>query len=132
MDSGQVVEEFISSLRKLVAPPKKLRVSEWADEYRQLSGESSAEPGQWRTSRVPYLREIMDSLNDPTVEEIVMCTSSQIGKSEFLMNCIGYYMHQDPSPMLFVLPTLDMARTISKDRISPMLRDTNVFTSSSR
>jgi phage terminase large subunit GpA-like protein len=127
LGEGSVVNECIAKLRALVAPPRKLLVSQWADEYRQLSSESSAEPGQWKTSRVEYLREILDSLNDSSVEEIVMCTSSQIGKSEMLMNCIGYFMHQDPSPMLFVLPTLDMARTISKDRISPMIRDTPVL-----
>mgnify|MGYP002509026688 CR=1 FL=1 len=35
-----------------------MTVSEWADEYRRLSSESSAEPGRWRTSKAPYQREI--------------------------------------------------------------------------
>ena len=32
-------------------PPTKLTVSQWADRYRQLSSESSAEAGKWSTSR---------------------------------------------------------------------------------
>ena len=30
-------------------PPKKLTLSEWADEYAYLSAESSAEGGRWHT-----------------------------------------------------------------------------------
>ncbi len=41
-------------------PPENLTVTQWADKKRRLSPESSAEPGPWRTSRTPYLKEIMD------------------------------------------------------------------------
>lgn len=105
------------------APPQ-LTVSEWADQNRVLSPESSAEPGQWRTERAEYQRGIMDALSDPLVETVVMMTSSQIGKTEMLGNCVGYYISQDPSPILVVMPTVEMGQTWSKDRLAPMLRDT--------
>jgi len=51
--------------------------------------------------------------------------SSQIGKTEsFINNPIGYYIHQDAAPILLIQPTLELARTWSKDRFVPMLRDT--------
>ena len=53
-------------------PPEKLTVDEWADKHRVLSPESSAEPGPWRTSRTPYLREPMRAFNDPKVSRITM------------------------------------------------------------
>lgn len=62
-------------------PPEDLTVSEWADKYRRLSPEASAEPGPWRTSRTPYLRDIMDAFTDPKVRRLVMVSSSQIGKA---------------------------------------------------
>ena len=43
-------------------PPPRLTLSEWADRYRILSSESSAEPGQWITAKAPYEREIMDAI----------------------------------------------------------------------
>ena len=49
---------------------------------------------------------------------------SQLGKSEIINNTIGYYIHQDPSTILFLLPTEDMAEDYSKRRLSPMFRDT--------
>lgn len=111
-------------LAKLVAPPPLLTVSEWADKERRLSPEASAEPGQWSTDRTPYMREVMDALADPTIERIVMMTSSQVGKTEFILNVIGYTIDRDPVPLMVIQPTLDMAKTFSKDRLAPMLRDT--------
>jgi len=104
-------------------PPPDLKVSEWSDRYRKLSPESSAESGQWSTSRCPYQKEIMDSFNDPFIERIVVMTSSQVGKTEILLNAIGYYIDQDASPILVTQPTLQMGQAFSKDRLSAMIRD---------
>jgi phage terminase large subunit GpA-like protein len=117
-------ESLFRDIARIVAPPPKLTVSEWADLYRRLSSESSAEPGQWRTDRAPYQREIMDAINDPEVDTIVIMSSAQVGKTEILLNAIGYYIDYDPSPILVIQPTVEMAKTFSKDRLAPMLRDT--------
>ncbi|MDB2414196.1 phage terminase large subunit family protein [Rickettsiales bacterium] len=100
-------------------------MSQWADQYRRLSPEASSEPGKWVTDRAPYQRGMMDAVNKPGVSEVVYMTSSQIGKTEIINNIIGYFMHQDPSPLLLIQPTLDMAETWSKDRLAPMIRDTD-------
>ncbi|WP_342534592.1 phage terminase large subunit family protein [Lysinibacillus sp. FSL K6-0057] len=108
----------------LVAPPPKLTVSQWADKHRVLSKESSAEHGKWNTDRAPYQRETMDAVNNPETEEIVVMSSAQVGKSEIVNNIIGYHIDYDPSPMLLMQPTLEMAEAYSKDRIAAMIRDT--------
>ena len=105
-------------------PPPNLTVSEWADARRQLSREASAEPGQWRTSRAEYQRGIMDAMSDSLTHTVVVMSSSQVGKSEMLLNGIGFHMEQDPAPILFLQPTIEMAETFAKDRIATMLRDT--------
>ena len=89
-----------------------------------LSPEDSAEPGKYRIERAPYQRGILDAIGDPDIESVVCMTSAQIGKSTLLKAAIGYFIDQDPSPILFVAPTLDMAETFSKDRLAPMFRDT--------
>ncbi len=109
-------------------PPPKLTVSEWADEYRYLSSESASEPGKWHTSRAEYQRGIMDAISDPEVESVVWMSSSQVGKTEILNNVVGYYIDQEPAPILVVQPTLHpMADEWSKDRLAPMIRDTPVL-----
>jgi phage terminase large subunit GpA-like protein len=65
----------------------------------------------------------MDAFSDPKVARVVMMSSAQVGKSEIILNVAGYFAHQDPSPMLLVQPTLEMAESVSKDRIAPMVRD---------
>lgn len=104
-------------------PPEDLTVSQWADKYRRLSPENSAEAGPWRTSRTPYLREIMDCFTDPKVRHIVVAASSQVGKSELELNMLAYAIDIDPGPIMFVLPTVDVAKDFSKRRVAPMIRD---------
>lgn len=106
-----------------MTPPDDLTVSQWAEAKRRLSAESAAEPGPWRTERTPYLREPMDAFTDPKVRHIVMVAASQVGKSEFLNNCIGYIIDEDPGSILFIHPTTIDAQEYSKLRIAPMLRD---------
>ena len=113
----------LKNTRQTFKPPPKLTISEWADSYRKLSPESSAESGSWRTSRCEYQREIMDTFNDPSTERIVVMTSSQVGKTEILLNAIGYYIDQDASPILVVQPNLSMGQAFSKDRLAAMIRD---------
>jgi phage terminase large subunit GpA-like protein len=108
-------------------PPPDLKISEWADEYRKLSPESSAEPGSWDTARAEYQRGIMDAVSEANVREVVVMTSAQVGKTEILNNIVGFHVSQDPSPILVVQPTLDMAQTWSKDRLAPMLRDSPIL-----
>jgi phage terminase large subunit GpA-like protein len=109
------------------APPK-VTMSQWADENRRLSSEASFEPGRWRTSRAQYQRGIMDACSDPTIQDAVVMSSAQVGKSEILLNCIGYFAQYDPAPMLLVQPTIKMAEDFSKDRVAPMIRDTPCLT----
>lgn len=110
-------------LMQAYATPPEMTVSQWADEYRVLSPEASAERGRWRTDRAPYQREILDAVGDARVERVVVKSSAQVGKTEILLNAIGYYMDYDPAPMLYIQPTEDMAEAFSKDRLAPMLRD---------
>ena len=109
---------------QLAAPPPDLTVSQWADENRRLSSEASAEPGRWKTSRAPYQREILDAVNDASCEMVVVMSSAQVGKTELLLNTIGYFADYDPAPILLLQPTLEMAQAFSKDRLAPMVRDT--------
>jgi len=103
-------------------PPKKLSLSDWANEYARLSVESSAEGGRWRT--LPYQKGIMDAVTDPHIEQISVMKSARVGYTKILNHIIGYHIQNDPCPMMLVFPTLDDCQSYSKDEISPMLRDT--------
>lgn len=103
-------------------PPPKLTVSEWADKNRRLDSKTSAEPGQWYTDRAPYQRELMDVVTDRYTQTIVFKKSAQVGFTEILINVMGYFIDQEPDPILMVLPTVDLARDFSKDRLAPAIQ----------
>ncbi|MCB6992906.1 phage terminase large subunit family protein [bacterium 210820-DFI.6.37] len=104
-------------------PPENLTVAEWAEKHRILSRESSAEAGHWRNDRTPYLKEIMETFTDYRIKKTTLVASSQIGKSEALLNIIGYIIDQDPGSILYIQPTIDDAKKFSRLRIAPMIRD---------
>lgn len=117
--------ELLERCLFVLKPPPNMTLSEWADRYRMLSPEASAEPGRWRTEKAPYQREIMDAIGDPHVRKVVIMSAAQIGKTDaFILNTLGYYMDYLPAPVMVMQPTLDMGQTFSKDRLAPMLRDT--------
>ena len=109
-------------------PEQPLTVSEWADKHRRLSSKASAEPGPWRTSRTPYLREPMDCLSSTSaVQRVVMMFAAQTGKTEAGANWLGYVIDHAPGPMLMVQPTVDMAKRLSKQRLESLINDTPVL-----
>ena len=119
---------YIEQFRSAVKPEKRYSVSEWADEFRMLSTKASAEPGKWRTDRIPYAKEIMDCLSAYTYyERIVLMKAAQIGGTEIGNNWIGYIIHHAPAPTLCVQPTIPMARRNSKQRIEPLIEETPVL-----
>ena len=93
------LNKVYKTLAKTWRPPPDLQIDSWSDQYRKLSSESSAEPGQWRTDRVPFQREIMKVINDPNVEEVTFIKSAQVGATELLLNTIGYFIDQEPAPI---------------------------------
>ncbi len=107
-------------------PPKKLTLSEWADEYAYLSAESSAEGGRWHT--LPYQKGIMDAITDPNIEQVTVMKSARVGYSKILNHIIAYHIHQDPCGIMVVQPTIEDASGYSKEEIAPMIRDTKVLT----
>ncbi len=108
-----------------IRPDPQITVSEWADRHRRLPQKSSAEPGPWRTSRTPYLREPMDCLSVTSpVEEVVLMKGAQVGGTEAILNCLGYLIDHSPGPAMIVQPTVDTAKRFSRQRVAPLVDDT--------
>ena len=97
------------------------KVSKWADKYRILSRLASSEPGRWKTSRVPYLREVMDAFSDPKVRMIVLKWGTQLGKTEVILNSLGWVIDESPGPVLIVYDTEKTLKKVSTTRIQPMI-----------
>lgn len=115
---------YLSSVERSLKPKPKLTISEWADAFRFIPQGTSSEPGRWRTDRAPYSRAIMDALSEPDNRYIVFIAGSQVGKTEIALNVAGYFTDQDPSPIMYLLPTDGVAEDFSKTRLQTMYDNT--------
>ena len=119
---------FLQSLADGLTPDPLMTVAEWADNYRILSGRAAAEAGRYRTSRTPYMREIMENLSPSSpVERVVFMKAAQTGATEAGNNFIGFVIHQAPGPILAVQPTVELAKRNSQQRIDPLIDDSEAL-----
>ena len=121
---GYTVKAYLYEALQSLIPPERLTVSEWAERYRRLDSKSSAMPGPWSNSITPYLVGIMDEFNNPDTRVIIYCKPTQVGGTSALENMTGYVVMQDPSPTMIVYPTKELAKSISENRLKPMLMAT--------
>jgi len=118
------VEAILAGLKPDPVEP----MSEWADEYRILNQTYAAESGKWRTSRTPYLKEIMDAFSPSNrCEFVTIMKGAQLGFTEALTNMIGYIVHRAPAPVMMVQPTQNLAKRYSKQRLATMIADMPVL-----
>jgi phage terminase large subunit GpA-like protein len=106
--------------RKVFRKHKKIPVSVWCEKYRNVT--MSVLPGKWKNSVTPYLAGIMDASFFLSVRTIIICASPQTGKTESVLNCIGYAIDRDPGPVLCIYPDELTARENNQDRLQPMIR----------
>ncbi len=112
---------FIRIIKSALRPPENLTVSQWAERFRVLDGSSNLK-GKWSNDITPYLKEIMDALNEPNIQKIFFCKASQIGGTEALINMLCYIISQSPAPAMIVYPNDDLAKDVSNDKLKPAFR----------
>lgn len=112
---------------RIFLPAPDISLSDWADRYAVVP-KTSAEPGRWRTSRAPYLREPMDAVSDPAVAEMVVMKPAQVGASVGLIcNAVCYWIDVDPAPVIIVQPTQGDGEKFSKEKLQPVLEETTAI-----
>jgi phage terminase large subunit GpA-like protein len=102
-------------------PIEKLSPSQWCERNRTLPPTIAAESGQLRLDRTPYMRGILDAINEPGVEEIAVIKPTQIGYSTALETWIGWAIDQEPGPILLVLDSQKSAQEVIAEKIRPMV-----------
>ncbi|WP_166820508.1 terminase gpA endonuclease subunit [Thalassoroseus pseudoceratinae] len=109
--------------RSVFTPPEKLTVAEWAELKLTLSERETATPGPLRFSRTPYLTEVVNSIADPNTEQITLCWAAQCAKTIGLFVMMAYGIDVDPGQILCVYPNSDLAKSVSRNRIQPLIDD---------
>lgn len=121
------LDRIVHDAAAMIRPPPIRDAAAWADASRILPA-SAAEPGRWRTDRVPYTAAIYQAFSDPGVEIVVAVMASQMSKSEIVLNVIGHRFTDGPfCPAMYVGPTEKQARSFARDRLAGLLRSTKTL-----
>ena len=109
---------LVSQTFALLRPPADITVTQWAENNRVLSPENCALPGPYRVAVTPYLKEILDCINDHSIEKVVCQKSAQVAWTDGVINnTVGYYIDHDPASILTLFPTEKMAQRYSNEEL---------------
>jgi phage terminase large subunit GpA-like protein len=103
---------------KNLRPPPKLKLSPWIETNIRLPEGVSALPGAVRLW--PYQREIADAISDPNIERVTLVKPVRVGFTTLLTGAIGFYIANEPAPILVLLPTEADARDYMVSDIEPI------------
>ena len=95
-------------------------MSQWASENIVL-GTDTSEPGPYRPERTPYAREWQDSAATPWVRQVTIVASTQVGKTQSLLNVLAYAIAVDPGPVTWAMPTREDALEFGENKVQPMV-----------
>ena len=113
VEPRSIVRRVASSVWLVLEPTP---IDQWADQHRVVTS-GNAEPGPWRTSRTPYLREVMRSCRDPEVSQVTVMMGSQLGKTEGGLNAMYQSVVEQPGTWLMVYPNDRKAAEVLRKRV---------------
>ena len=107
-------------VRMRLRHPEKIRVSEWAEKFRVVT--DGAHGGPWRHDYAPHTVKIMDTFGLPWVREVWFCGVEQSGKTNTMLNCIGWAIDCDPGNIFYLMPTENASDKVVGEKIKPTLQ----------
>ena len=110
-------QETFEALR----PPPKLRLSDWCESHVRLPSSLSATPGPMRLW--PQQREILDTIGDDTTERVTILKSARVGATQAMVAALGHFAHNDPAPVIYLMPSEEDARTLMVSAIEPVFAE---------
>jgi phage terminase large subunit GpA-like protein len=115
--------EFENEARAILAPETLLSVSEWCEANLTLSARSSSSPGPYSTILTPYVREPLNRTGQASTKSITLCWAAQTSKTTTLMAALASRIARRPTPALWAMPSVSLARSFSRDRLQPLIED---------
>lgn len=90
---------FAAAAAALEPRPQVAR-SLWCEQNLYLPAETSATPGPYDLARYAYLRQPLDAVDDPEVEQVVLCWATQLGKTTLLQAILASQAILSPVPAM--------------------------------
>lgn len=117
----RTIQQVRSATLGMLRPPKRMTVSEAAEEYRYLNNPGSY-VGYWNNLKAPYLVEPMDTLTSLDFVGMVFVGPARTGKSDMFLNWLSHTALTDPADVMLVHMTQNTARDYSNADLSKLFR----------
>jgi phage terminase large subunit GpA-like protein len=114
-------------LAQMCQPPDTRTVVEWAEDEIWLSERQTQNPGPLSMSAIPYFKEPLNCFADADVTDLTIVAGTQTGKTTTVMVGTGYRAKNIPNPIIWVMPTRDLSKSFSENRLQPMFEDSDVL-----
>lgn len=121
MSSFNTLEDMMAAAAAGVKPPERIPLSLSTPRFRYINNPNSY-VGEWDNSIAPYLIEPMDELNSLEYTGWVFAGPARCGKSDLFYNWLGDTATRDPSDMMIIHMTKDVARDWSTGDLRRMFR----------
>lgn len=106
-------------------PPISQSTIDWSQKYLKLPAENSDTPGDYDLYYVPYMRGILNALDDPLIPEIVCMKAAQVAWTTALIAYLLKRVDISPSAMIGMFASEGAARDFSDEKLVPIVRATN-------
>lgn len=117
--------EILRMAREAWRMPPSQTLWEWAEANVQLTPKTGTfAPGPYRTWHTPHVREVMEAYQNPDTRTLVLLWAAQTGKTLTETICAAWTVANDPGNTLFVMPSEQMAKSFSSNRLQRVLEDT--------
>ncbi|GHC02033.1 terminase [Cerasicoccus arenae] len=83
--------------------------------------QNESEPGPVRWETRPYLRQPLDSLEEPGITDVIFVAPTRSGKTFLLRMGMSCSIAKDPAPALFVDSTMDKGRGFIRKEFKPLV-----------
>ena len=105
-----------------LVPRPRVDGLEWACRHVLFPVISSATQSLYNVRAYPWVRGLWDAAQDATITHITMVWAAQLGKTSFETAYLAFRAANDPVPTLIGGPDKDACRSISVNKIQPVLR----------
>lgn len=106
----------------VLRPPPKESVADYCRRAVYVPAPQTQSPGWLRfDGGREYCIEPVNDFADFTITDEVLCFGSQSGKTTIFMGGVAWVIRNDPCGLLWVMPSVDLARSFSETRWQPMV-----------
>jgi len=118
----------IAKALRAFVPPPQMSSNDWANAYRWLAKGTTAKAGKYNSDYTPWVKGMLDALDDPDIREVVCIKSSQVAWTDGVWNnYLGRRIHQDPCGILMLMPKETSINKYLRTKFNPMIKATPVL-----